>query len=386
MPYTPDPLDATQPTEDKLVESAAAEFRALKTRIAQVAAAAQSGSQAVGGLAVPNQIFSYSTTNQRIEVFDTNPNNWNLGPSSMYVQFELVSNNFYAQNPNAHFAVILRCDTSTITTDTRGQGAVFGYLALAQEGSATNPCAQIETFADETLAPAGYRYLFPAAASAPGKPLAEGVRYRVHIESVVTQNLIRKIRLAVSRENQARSAYDLELDTGYVTDDNVYFDTTKQGLVFGAINTVPGAWSLDIQNIIITWEPAPTDEAAHVDRFSRFGGTISGPVSIAGALNVSGGDIHADAVNAYASSYIVTGATTPIGATHSTGLYNIGGSQAEALWDAPQDMEGLSSAGTIGALFGHSTPITGDSLEFALRPLYAYISVLIADLKARKVI
>lgn len=33
MPYTPNPADATQPTEDKSVESAAAEFRALKADV-----------------------------------------------------------------------------------------------------------------------------------------------------------------------------------------------------------------------------------------------------------------------------------------------------------------------------------------------------------------
>lgn len=39
MPYVPNALDATQPTEDKFVQSAAAEFRALKSRVNTIAAA-----------------------------------------------------------------------------------------------------------------------------------------------------------------------------------------------------------------------------------------------------------------------------------------------------------------------------------------------------------
>lgn len=383
MPYTPDPLDTTQPTEDKLVESAAAEFRALKTRIAQVAAAAQSGSQAVGGVIIPNQVMTNATVNGRLEFPSTNPLDWNTVASSMMVQFEFVTTNYFSQNPNGHFAIVARCDTSQIATKVLGQGAAIGNLTGAQEGTSVNPGAQIETFFADLLA-AGTRYLVPNAAAA--KPLLDNTRYRVVVESVRTQAGYNKTRLAISRANITRSAFDMELDTGYVNIDNVAIDMTKSGFVIGHVAASGSTWQISFENIAIIWGPAPTEAESNIDRFSRFGGTISGPVSIAGALNVSGGDIHADAVNAYASSYIVTGATTPIGATHSTGLYNIGGSQAEALWDAPQDMEGLSSAGTIGALFGHSTPITGDSLEFALRPLYAYISVLIADLKARKVI
>lgn len=49
MPYTPDPTDATQPTTDKFVESAAEEFRALKVRVNALASTIGGGSGGTGG-------------------------------------------------------------------------------------------------------------------------------------------------------------------------------------------------------------------------------------------------------------------------------------------------------------------------------------------------
>ena len=51
MPYVPNAVDTTQPTEDKFVESAALEFRTLKARVAEVAALVGSGGGGSSGVA-----------------------------------------------------------------------------------------------------------------------------------------------------------------------------------------------------------------------------------------------------------------------------------------------------------------------------------------------
>lgn len=372
MPYTPDPLDTTQPTEDKLVESAAAEFRALKTRIAQVAAAAQSGSQAVGGVIIPNQVMTNATVNGRLEFPSTNPLDWNTVASSMMVQFEFVTTNYFSQNPNGHFAIVARCDTSQIATKVLGQGAAIGNLTGAQEGTSVNPGAQVETFFADLLA-VGTRYLVPKAATA--KPLLDNTRYRVVVESVRTQAGYNKTRLAISRANITRSAFDMELDTGYVNIDNVAIDMSKSGFVIGHVAASGSTWQISFENIAIIWGPAPTEAESNIDRLSRFGGTVDGNLTINGTTTTNG------------LTYF-NGATSPVGSNLTTGLYNLAGAQSSAFWYAGQDMENLSSSGGVSSALG----LAGDfsavnaNIEYATRPLYAYISFLIGILREKKVI
>ena len=432
MPYTPDPLDATQPTEDKLVESAAAEFRALKTRIAQVAAAAQSGSQAVGGVVIPTQTFTSSgSSNGRIDFADTVPAGWNAGPSSMLASFEFVSTNFFSANPNGHMAFILRCDTAVIATDTRGHGAVFGNVALAQEGTTTIPGMQIEVFNPDS-ATAGTRYLVPH--SDLKMPLEDGVRYRVVIESVLTAWGTSKTRLAVSRAATPpeRAAFDLLLDTGYVQIDGTLIDMSKSGFTMGYVEaTNLTAWSVSIQNTRIVWGPAPLDAECNIDRFSRYGGSIEGAVDVlpVGTGNSSRIDlanssnpylaqqhlslqmagpnavIEVKGLNGLTSPNLVfihdgnivgyfngnglnlTGASTALGVTAPTGLTSLGGTRAQAFWTAALNMESLATDLTIATLCGgNAATVTGATAETITKPLYGIISNLIALLQARKVI
>lgn len=284
MPYVPNAEDATQPTEEKFVLSAAEEFRKIKTRLNAVAGGLGAGvADILGGSTLANFTINQATPNGRVVFADTVPAGWNLQASSCYLQCEFVANSYFAANPLGHFALVMRCDTAVIATAVRGMGAAFGDLRGAQEGTQVYPGAQLETWANG-LAPATNRFLFPNGASPVNKQLVDGVRYRVQIESVYSSTRTRMLRMSLSRENVARAAFDVEFDTGYVPDDNVYSDITKSGLVFGVVassNLV--AWSIDFSNVKVVWGPPPFHQAVQFDRVSRYGDYIEGDMVFVGA-------------------------------------------------------------------------------------------------------
>lgn len=277
MPYVPNAEDATQPTEEKFVVTAAEEFRKIKARLNAVAGSLGGGAATIlGGTALANFSMDQATPNARVVFADTVPAGWNTQSSSCYVQAEFVATSYFAANPLGHFAIVTRCDTDVIATAVRGMGAAFGDLRGAQEGTQVYPGAQLETWANG-LAPATNRYLFPNGASPLNKPLLDGVRYRVQIESVYSSTNTRMLRMSLARENAARAAFDLEFDTGYVPDDNVYSDISKSGLVFGIVassNLVP--WSIAFSNVKVVWGPPPFHQAVQFDRVSRYGDYIEG--------------------------------------------------------------------------------------------------------------
>ncbi len=482
--YVPNATEVTQPTSDKFVFSAAEEFRTLRAYISTLAGAIGTGSAAVGGVVIPDQTMTAATPAGKIVFTDTNPLSWHLGAGSMYLRFEFITDRYFEANPNGHFAVVLRCDTGLVATEVRGQGCAIGNLTGALEGTTTNPGAQLETYHGTLLPTPTTRYLIPNAATALGKPLLDGTVYRVEVESVLTAGGVRSFRMAIGRANVTRASFDLEVDTGYVVDDNAYIDFTKTGLAFGNVfaeNLVP--WSIEFRNIRVVWGLAPTDDAANIDRLSRFGGLVEGPLYTTGAVAV-GTSLSVDAPGARqfinntpglavtswtarlsstpnanttdlitpngtavaasftaanrgylgsafgAVSYGMDGdsavistqsyfgaavpnlivkiggtasgtfsagqlsipainvgsASTNLGTTTSTGLSSLGGSNARALWNAAQNMELISTAGTISGVYGPLNNITGSSLEYGLRPLYGYLSVLIAELQARKLL
>ncbi len=239
-----------------------------------------------GGITIPNFSIDTTTPNDRVEFTDTSPAGWNLTSGSCYVQFEVVSNNYYAANPGGHWAVVARCDTDVIATVVRGAGAAVGNLTGAPEGTQTNPGAQVETWAGGLL-PVTDRFLIPNAASPSNKALLDNIRYRFIIESVYTEAATRHIRLVCLRENIAKAAYDLEFDTGYVLDNNEYADMTKHGLVFAQVfedNLVP--WSLAFSNVRVVWGPAPTQDSASIDRLSRYGASLDGDLIFTAARRI----------------------------------------------------------------------------------------------------
>lgn len=295
MSYVPNADDATQPTTEKFVISAAEEFRKIKIKLNALALTVPGGAATIlGGTTIANFTVDQTTPNQRVVFADTIPAGWNTAAGSCYLQFEFKSTGYFVANPIGHFAVVARCDTAVIATAVRGQGAAFGDLRGAQEGTQTNPGAQLETWANG-LAPTTNRYLIPNAASPANKPLQDGVLYRAQIESVRSSTSTRLMRLAVYRENAARAAFDLEFDTGYVTDDNVYSDITKSGLAFGFVfGSNLAVWNVLFSNIKIVWGPPPFHVGTSIDRINRYGDTMEGNLSFVGGyrrikVDMSGG-------------------------------------------------------------------------------------------------
>jgi hypothetical protein len=86
----------------------------------------------------------------------------------------------------------------------------------------------------------------------------------------------------------------------------------------------------------------------------------------------------------------ISGAALPIGydTTLLTGPFNLGGFNANVLSVAGLDLEVMSTSGTIKSyLQGQGlTASQADGVESITRPLYAFMSCLLADLKNRKVI
>lgn len=239
-----------------------------------------------GGVTISDFSLTTLTPADYVVFPDTAPAGWNLLAGSCYLQFEVVSTNYYAANPNGHWAAVVRADPDVIATAVRGAGCAVGNLIGAPEGTLTNPGAQIETWANGLL-PVTNRFLIPNAHSPSNKTLLDNVRYRFIIESVYMESGTRHIRLVVLRANLSKAAFDLEFDTGYVIDDNQYADMTKQGIVFGQVfedNLLP--WSLDFSNIRVIWGPAPTHNSSSIDRLSRYGASLDGDLSFTASRKI----------------------------------------------------------------------------------------------------
>jgi hypothetical protein len=234
---------------------------------------------------IPNFSFTSNVaiTELRHEVPSIPTGGWNTTSGSCVLQFEFVSTGFFTANPTAHFAVGTRIDLDLIGTAVRGAGAAFGDLRGATEGTQTNPGAQIETWSNGLAGP-DYRQLIPNASSPANKPLLDGVRYQCFIETVNAPNAMRFNRMVVARENALRSAWDVEVDTGYCIDSNQLYDASKTGFVFAYVfATNVTAWTLAFENMRVTWGPAfGIADSSNVDRLSRYGDTVYGDITFAG--------------------------------------------------------------------------------------------------------
>ena len=232
------------------------------------------GSGGVGGTTLTNFVMNSSTPNRRVEFPNTFPNGWNLRKGSQTVDFEMVSTNYFSANPSGHIAVVLRCDTSIISTQVSGQGIVIGDLIdiglpINDDGPPYKPASQIETWSPGS---ANARWVFPYTWSGESKKMLDGVRYRFIIDSTVAEDGNKFIRYRRYRYFNARQAWDLEVDTGDVLDHNTNADLTQSGLVFGEVfSSDITPWTLSFENVKVTWKGhkgAATDARAFLSRFS----------------------------------------------------------------------------------------------------------------------
>ncbi len=425
---------------------------------------------AIGGITAADfEITKALPATRRVEFAATNPNGWNAGAGTQVVRFELQSTNYFAQNPTGHLAFGLRCDTDVIATQARFAGATMGTTVGAPGSATYGPTMQMETRATGLdAADPALRFLYPRTAIGAGKPIQDGVRYRITLYSVVTLDGAKKFRYSCEQYNTVDHGWDLLKDTGMVTDANIYLDYTKFGFVIGTAfdNPAAAAWTLNFYNLKITWGPSqyPMDDLTGI--VDRYGAQIESNVEILGAarriLAVASGASFADwmafqnslansdtnflvvpngasvnssliatnnstlvnfgaaslsmvgargqlgtvgvggaatpeldvklGVNTIATfkldGYRINGATVSISVptTTVTGPNTLAGAQAVILSQSALNMETFSTIGQIAASIGAAPANVGNSVETVLRPIYAIMSCLLADLKNRKLI
>lgn len=197
--------------------------------------------------------------NDRFVVGSSAANNYNQDFGRCSLQFDFYSQDYFAQNPNGHFAIITRCDTDNIATEIRGQGVIIGNVSGAPNGSPVFPTVQIETFFSNLAAP-GNR-LLPDTYTY--EPLVDNKTYRVIVSSTVRADGSRWIRYELYSLNVAESSYDLIRDTGDVLDNNLFIDTTLTGFCILHVFENGGAspWTVFVNNIQTIWEAAPASPA-----------------------------------------------------------------------------------------------------------------------------
>jgi hypothetical protein len=235
----------------------------------------------LGGTTLPDTTLSPATPSRYVAYVDTNPNGWNTRPSKVTLDFEWISNSYFAANPIGHFAVATRVDTNVVNTAVFGAGIAVGDLSGADEGPAHFPCTVIETWANGVLP--GDNRLIPNTASPRNKLLEDGVQYRSIIESTVADNGQRYIRQRLYRFNVAEQAWETEVDTGDVLDSNAFYDTSKEGVLFAEVfadDLVP--WSIEFTNIKVTWGPPRTVATEQRDRMSKYGAELEGDLLFVG--------------------------------------------------------------------------------------------------------
>lgn len=237
---------------------------------------APSGGVNVGAFTM-NTVAAGGPVSRRWEYPNTNPAGWNVGAGTLTFNGYFTTNSYWAANPNGHFGICLRTDMDMIATATRFHGVIFGMLTGNQEGAPYSPSAQIESVASGLSPGLPNRYLFPNSWSPQSKLMTDGIEYRIEIKSKVTPSEQRRIGYKLERWNTAHSAWDVEVDTGDMTDANEYLDMTKFGLVFFSVfedNLVP--WTITWRDTKVTWGPAEQSVTDATDRLNRYGAELAG--------------------------------------------------------------------------------------------------------------
>lgn len=397
MPYVPDAADATQPTTDKFVESAAAEFRALKSRVNSIGAA--SGT-ALGGISIPDFVINQATPDARVFFPDTNPAGWNAGAGRMTVRFDLVPTNYFAANPNGHLAVVLRQQLDSVATAVRGQGIAIGNATGFPNGSSDlNPTPLLETFFNSLAGTPGgaANYLWPNSEGARSLPMVDGATYRVIIDSTKMNDGLRYLRYRMYRFQTATQSWRAEVDTGDVLDHNVWAELTQTGLLFGDVfRSNLTTWSLNFHQVGVFWGPAQAPTSDQTIKLSRYGAQLEGNMKFVGATvraidtEAASFDVKTQGTvraNFNSLGLTMAGSSRTIGQAINSFTYlsNFGGGNAKSFTDGTTlDIDSICTIGTIRTFM--STTPTNEQVENALRPLYCIVSTLVKELKDKRVI
>lgn len=239
----------------------------------------------LGGTTLANFSLDGTTPNKRVEFANTVPAGWGVGAGRQTVSFDVLSTNYFSLNPNAHTAIVLRCDTDVIASYVRGQGMLFGNATGFAFPSDLNPTPMVETWFNNLVGLStsdNYTWSNSDGARSKGGML-DGVTYRVVVDSTKTNDGARYIRYRMWSRPVANGPYIPEVDTGDILDHNTLADLTKTGLVFGYVfeSTLVG-WSLDFSNVKVTWGPAESSVPDQTIKLSRFGAELEGNLNFIG--------------------------------------------------------------------------------------------------------
>ena len=235
----------------------------------------------LGGTTLADFVLDGTTPTAKKIFTDTVPAGWGVGAGRQTVSFDLTSNSFFALNPNAHAAIVLRCDTDVIATAVKGQGMLFGNATGFAYPSDLNPTPMVETWFNGTGAG---NYTWPNTDCAHSNSgMWAGVSYGIVIDETKTNGWARYIRYRMWSRPTPTGVFVPEVDTGDVLDHNVWADLTKTGLVFGYVfeSTLVG-WSLAFSNVKVTWGPAESSVPDQTIKLSRFGAELEGDLRFIG--------------------------------------------------------------------------------------------------------
>jgi hypothetical protein len=236
----------------------------------------------LGGTTLANFVLDGTSPAAKVIFTDTVPAGWGVGAGRQTVSFDLTSTNFFALNPNAHAAIVLRCDTDVIASAVRGQGMLFGNATGFTDPSDLNPTPMLETWFNGLFGAGAYTWSNSDGARSKGGML-DGVSYRIVIDSTKTNEGARYIRYRMWSRPSPTGVFVAEVDSGDVLDHNQWADLTKTGLVFGYVfeSTLVG-WSLGFTNVKVTWGPAESSVPDQTIKLSRFGAELEGNLNFIG--------------------------------------------------------------------------------------------------------
>ena len=240
----------------------------------------------LGGTTLANFSMNLATPDQRVTFADTVPAGWGVGAGRQTVSFDIICNNFFSLNPNAHAGAVLRLETATVGVTPRGQAWIFGNTSGFPYGpSDLVPTPMAETIYNGLggLSTAGnYTWANSDGARSKGGML-DGVSYRVVIDSTKTNEGQRYLRYRMWSRPVSNGPYVPEVDTGDILDHNTVADLTQTGLTFFYVfNSGVGGWSIDYSNIKVTWGPAESSVPDQTIKLSRFGAELEGNLNFIG--------------------------------------------------------------------------------------------------------
>jgi len=237
----------------------------------------------LGGLTIGSITLDSTTPLAKITTVDTNPLGWSADIGTMYVEFDITFNGYFAANPNGHMAVVTRCNTSVIETSVQGQGIAIGNATgFPAYPNTLNPTVLLETWMNAPLvAPVG-SYTYPNSETARSLGLQDNVPYKIGISSSKADDGNRYIRYRLWSV-ESYGEFKLQRDTGDVLDFNVWADLTQSGLTFGYVfSSDLYPWSIDITNLRVVWGPFEKASSDLTYTLSRYGAQMEGDLEFIG--------------------------------------------------------------------------------------------------------